>query len=250
MPGFSDDYAKGYYLPLTISIPSGVNADDLTLTPADNVITSVSKLVGEDGTVHALVRSCKGHANPLQLVIDFDGEGTEWAPYTINIDESGMVLDVPKGNIADLSVRSELPEGIGLTEADLVCTNLTTGYDDGIVTIEGDMQFDITNGNRNVQFFVNMAKGDNVGVAIETAYDITYHTFDLSSGTVAVQGDDVWISKVIELNNSGELNPDSQASFTIYMLEAGPDGTYNLAKAYTINVVSRVTVMDPGYDYQ
>lgn len=250
VPGFSDDYAKGYYLPLTISIPSGVNAGDVTLTPADNCVTRVGQCTIGNGNISFLVRSCKGHENPLQLVIDFDGEGTEWAPYTINIDESVIVLNVTEGDPADLHVVFELPEGIDITKADFVCNNLTTGYDDGIVTIGGDMQFDITNGNRNVQFFINMSKGDNVGVAIETAYNITYHTFDLSSGTVTVQGDDVWISKVIELNNSGELNPDSQASFTIYMLEAGPDGTYNLAKAYTINVVSEVTVTDPGYDYQ
>lgn len=248
--GFEGDYANGYYLPLTIGIPSGVNTDNLTLTPADNCVTRVGQCTIDNGTIHALVRSCKGHEHPLQLVIDFDGEGTEWAPYTINIDESDVALNVPEGDPADLGLTTELPEGVELARADLVCTNLTTDYDYGIVTIDGDMQFDIINGNRNVQFFINMSKGDNVGVAIETAYNITYHTFDLSSGTVTVQGDGVWISKVIELNNSGELNPDSQASFTIYMLEAGPDGTYNLAKAYTIKVVSEVTVTDPGYDYQ
>ncbi len=242
VPEFSDDYAKGYYLPLTIGIPSVVNADDVTLTPADNCVTRVGQYTIGNGNISFLVRSCKGHENPLQLVIDFDGDGTEWAPYTINVDESDVVLNVPEGDPADLSVVSELPEGVDLVRADLVCTSLTTDYDYGIVTIDGDMQFDIINGNRNVQFFINMSKGDNVGVAIETAYNITYHTFDLSSGTVTVQGDGVWISKVIELNNSGELNPDSQASFTIYTLEAGPDGTYNLAKAYTINVESTVYV--------
>ncbi|MDD7332923.1 MAG: hypothetical protein PUG70_00850 [Lachnospiraceae bacterium] len=250
VPGFSDDYAKGYYLPLTISIPSGVNAGDVTLTPADNCVTRVGQCTIGNGNISFLVRSCKGHENPLQLVIDFDGEGTEWAPYTINIDESVIVLNVTEGAPADLHVVSELPEGVDLARADSVCRSLSTWYADGIVTINGDMQMDIINSNKNVQFFMNISKGDNVGVAIKTAYSTTYHMFETESTEVAVQGDVVWISKVIELNNSGELNPDSQASFTIYMLEAGPDGTYNLAKAYTINVVSEVTVMDPGYDYQ
>ena len=87
-----------------------------------------------------------------------------------------------------------------------------------------------------------MSKGDNVGVAIKTAYSTTYHMFETGSAEVAVKGDDVWISKVIELNNSDELNPDSQEYFTIYTLEAGPDGTYNFAKEYNITVASEVFV--------
>ena len=251
VPGFSGDYAKGYYLPLTISIPSGVNAEDLTLTPADNCITRVGQCTIGNGNISFLVRSCKGHENPLQIIIDFDGEDTEWAPYTINIDESGMVLNVTEGDPADLGLKTELPEGVELARAENVndCLIDNTTYNNGTVTISGNTPADTMASQGLVQFFMTLSKGNNVGVAIENANGIThnangitYHVFDSNSDIVAVDGDTVYISQIVELSYNGQLSYDDQKSFTIYTLETGPDGTYNLAKAYTINVESTVDV--------
>ena len=224
----------------------------MTLTPADNCVTSVSKSVGGDGTIHALVRSCKGHEHPLQLVIDFDGEGTEWAPYTINIDESDVALNVPEGDPADLGLTTELPESVStITLAYNVNSSLIgyTTYNNGTVTISGNTAADVISDQNLIQFFMTLSKGNNVGVAIENANGIThnangitYHVFDSNSDIVAVDGDTVYISQIVELSYNGQLSYDDQKSFTIYTLEAGPDGTYNLAKAYTINVESTVYV--------
>lgn len=252
--GIDGEYSKGYFIPLRFAVPETVKASDVHLAVTGGAVSALTYTTNsEEHTIELLVRSCKDQAMfthtsaPCAISVDFDGEGTTWAPYVFTINEDNVVLDVPDGNLADLSVSSELPEGIELTRADLVCTNLATSYDNGTITITGDMQFDITNGNDKVQFFMHVLKGDSVGVAIGTANGIAYHVFDQGSNTVAVQDNDVWISRVIELNNSGELSPDNQGAFTIYTLESGPEGTYNFSKEYNITVDSTVTVSDPEY---
>lgn len=91
---------------------------------------------------------------------------------------------------------------------------------------------------------MTLSKGNNVGVAIENANGITYHVFDSNGDVVAVDGDTVYIyiSQIVELSYNGQLSDDSQKSFTIYTLEAGPENTFNLVNAYTINVETNVYV--------
>lgn len=246
--GLDGEYSKGYFIPLRFTVPETVNASNVSLAVTGGAVSALIYTTNsEEHTIELFIRSCKDQATPCAISVDFDGEGTAWAPYVFTINEDNVVLDASDGDPADLSIVSELPEGVNLARAENVCGCLTTRYADGTVTIDGDMQMDITSGNDKVQFFMKMSKGDNVGVAIGTANGIAYHVFDQGSNTVAVQDNDVWISRVIELNNSGELSPDNQGAFTIYTLEAGPNGTYTLAKEYNITVDSTVTVSGPEY---
>lgn len=250
--GLDGEYSKGYFIPLRFTVPETVNASNVSLAVTGGAVSSLIYTTNsEEHTIELLVRSCKDQtmftptSAPCAISVDFDGEGTAWAPYVFTINEDNVVLDVPDGDPADLSIVSELPEGVELARAEKVCGCLSTRYADGTVTIEGDMQMDITSGNDKVQFFMHMLKGDNVGVAIMTADSATCHMFETGSDEVAVKDNDVWISKVIELNNSGQLSPDSQGAFTICMLEAGPAGTYTFAKEYNITVASKVYVSNP-----
>lgn len=147
LEGLDAQYSKGYFIPLRFTVPETVNASNVSLAVTGGAVSALTYTSNSEGhTIDLFVRSCKDQATPCAISVDFDGEGTAWAPYVFTINEDNVVLNVPKGDPADLGLTTELPESVStITLADNVNSSLidNTTYSNGTVTISGNTAADV-----------------------------------------------------------------------------------------------------------